>query len=88
MLAALLTSGTDNESYQIKGTFGGCRSMQLEDISVLEQEREWIRDTFPDLLALVAVNPAECIAVAIQNFAVYNQTPGPLAGSLISERSL
>jgi len=87
-LAALLTSGIDNESYQAKGACGGGRDMRREDVSALERERDFVRATFPDLLTVVAIDPANCVAVAIHSPALYVQTPGPAAGAPLTERSV
>lgn len=86
-LAMLLTSGIDNESYQVKGPFIRVRPVNKEDLACMDRERSLIRTIFPDLLALVNENPADCIALGVRGEAVYIQTPGPLAGSLLQERS-
>ncbi|WP_317968981.1 hypothetical protein [Paenibacillus sp. CCS19] len=84
-LAALLTSGVDNESYQFKGRINGFRSLTKEDhFMVAEQSRRASRH-LPSLAPLLQVSPAECLAVGIQIQAVFVQTPGPDAGSLVME---
>lgn len=84
-LAALLTAGTDNESYQLKGRFAGYRSIARQDRSVLERQRKLTADHFPHLLRLVDVDPSLCLAVGLEVNEIYLQTPGPHAGILLSE---
>jgi len=85
-LAVLLTSGSDNESYQVKGPFAGYRSLDKEDSIVLERQKELMLQTFPNLASLLAVDPRLCLAVELRVESVYIQTPGPHAGSLVTER--
>ncbi|TDF97081.1 hypothetical protein [Paenibacillus piri] len=86
-LAVLLTSGVDNESYQVKGQYDGYRPFAKEDHGLLEQQRELTLQTFPQLASLHTVNPVDCFAIGLKAAEVYSQTPGPQAGFLVSERS-
>ncbi|WP_135556781.1 hypothetical protein [Paenibacillus cymbidii] len=85
-LAVLLTSGVDNESYQIKGAYCGYRPLAKEDASALERQLEWTERTFPRLSLLHAVSPNDCFAVGVEISAVFGQTPGPQAGVRLPER--
>lgn len=87
-LAALLTAGTDNESYQIKGAFSQHRTMTKDDHALMERQRNLVADVFPHLLPVVAVASSDCLMVSMQVTDVYLQTPGPHAGSLLTERRL
>lgn len=86
-LAALMTSGIDNESYQLKGTFAEYRTLSQEDGELLDRLKSLTFQTFPSLAPLLAVSSSDCIAVGLEVDAVYVQTPGPLAGSPLMERS-
>ncbi|MBO9596611.1 MAG: hypothetical protein J7559_02140 [Cohnella sp.] len=86
-LAALLTSGVDNESYQFKGRFAEIRGLSKEDIAALEEQRKWVFAQAPALAPLIHVSASDCVAVGLQVGAIYSQTPGPDAGSPAMERS-
>ncbi|AJY73992.1 hypothetical protein [Paenibacillus beijingensis] len=85
-LAVLLTSGVDNESFQLKGTFAGCRALAEDDCTFLERSRNAASQFFPHLAALQVMNASDCLAIGMKVKAVYLQTPGPHAGSLLMER--
>ncbi|OXM82656.1 hypothetical protein [Paenibacillus rigui] len=87
-LAALLTSGIDNESYQLKGELTEYRTMTKEDREALEHQRRMTSIHTPNLVPLLNVSHADCLAVGFRLRAVYVQTPGPGAGSLMAERRL
>lgn len=82
-LAALLTSGVDNESYQLKGTWTDCRNAGSDDQPFLDKQRAYTYRYFPHLVPMLSVSPADCLAVSMQVRAVYVQTPGPRAGMLL-----
>ncbi|WP_127529889.1 hypothetical protein [Paenibacillus kobensis] len=84
-LAVLLTSGVDNESYQFKGQFIGFRSLTKQDNTKLYEQSRKVSQQLPGVASLVQVSPSECLAVGIQIRAVYVQTPGPRAGSIVME---
>ncbi|MBW5446056.1 hypothetical protein GE107_08275 [Cohnella sp. CFH 77786] len=87
-LAVLLTSGVDNESYQVKGTFAGVQAMDTEDCAFLKREQNRIRIALPDMFVPpIAVAPMECVSVILVGNTYYIQTPGPSAGCPIPERS-
>lgn len=85
VLAALFTSGIDNESYQVKGPYAEYRLLTALDTEVIGEQRSRVSRHTPGLLRLMGVSPADCLAVGIMVRAVYVQTPGPDAGSLIRE---
>lgn len=82
-IAVLVTSGVDNESYQVKGRFAGCRPLEQEDTFVLDKAQAVIRETFPHMSAPFMIQPWDCMAIGIEPSAVYIQTPGPMAGELL-----
>ncbi|WP_123042421.1 hypothetical protein [Cohnella candidum] len=87
-MAVLLTSGVDNESYQIKGTYAGVRALNPEDQACLKREQHRIRAALPDMFAPpIGVEASECLAVGLAFESLYVQTPGPQAGAAIAERS-
>ncbi|WP_274365854.1 hypothetical protein [Paenibacillus thermotolerans] len=86
-LAALLTSGADNESYQFKGPFKEIRLLNKEDAIALEERQKWVKTHTPNLAPLIQTASSECIAVGIEISAVFVQTPGPDAGSQMTGRS-
>lgn len=86
-LAVLLTSGTDNESYQLKGTYTEYRALSAEDRIAMEQQRHLASERFPYLLSVVAVATSDCLCVTLQVNRIYVQTPGQGAGALLAERS-
>lgn len=86
-LAVLLTAGTDNESYQLKGRFIRHRIVTGDDSPCIDRQRKLTSDYFPHLLPLVSVTASHCDAVCMRVDNVYLQTPGPGAGALLSERS-
>lgn len=86
-LSALLTSGVDNESYQFKGRYTDIRPLAKEDACLLEEQCKWASMHTPGLLPMIQVTPSECLAVGFRIKAVFLQTPGPGAGSLVMERS-
>ncbi|MDQ1910750.1 hypothetical protein RAC89_09715 [Paenibacillus sp. GD4] len=85
-LSVLMTAGTDNESYQLKGAFRRQQSLTMEDFEVLELQRQRIAAYFPNLTPLVSFEASQCVAVELQVSKVYLQTPGPNAGALLGER--
>lgn len=82
-LAVLLTSGVNNDSFQIKGTFGEYRALSQEDEWMLERQRIYAFQYFPHLALLQTVDPSECLAIGVKAKAVYLQTPGPQAGYML-----
>ncbi|MGE5704276.1 MAG: hypothetical protein ACM32O_17255 [Clostridia bacterium] len=86
-VAVLLTAGTDNESYQVKGIFEQLSPISAEDQLKMEQQRKWTLAYFPSLVPLIAVSAANCVAITLRVTSIYLQTPGPDAGSLLVERS-
>ncbi|WP_276352252.1 hypothetical protein [Cohnella caldifontis] len=80
ILSALLTSGVDNESYQLKGRFADVRSLSKEDASLLAERHRWVALHTPALAPIVRVNASDCLAVGLRVQTVYVQTPGPNAG--------
>jgi hypothetical protein len=87
-LAALLTSGIDNESYQFKGLFMESRRLTIEDIRAVEEQRAKVARHMPGLAPMIQAAPEACMAVGFQVHAVYSQTPGPGAGSVVMERGM
>jgi len=85
-LAVLATSGLDNESYQLKGKYAGCRASSEELAPMLDRQRRIASLHFPHLVSLTNVKPSDCLAVGIDIAVAYEQTPGPGAGSLLAER--
>ncbi|TVX95795.1 hypothetical protein [Cohnella terricola] len=85
-LAALLTCGIDNESYQVKGELERQEDLNARDRSFLEAQIRLTSRHFPDYAPLISVNPADCVSIGIRAQAVYQQTPGPDAGVLLYER--
>lgn len=84
-LAVLMTSGTDNESYQVKGIYRSAGILSGEDEAALVRLHGWIERHTPSLAPLIRVRPADCLAVALDIRALYVQTPGPRAGSALWE---
>jgi hypothetical protein len=82
----LMTAGTDNESYQVKGALRRQQPVTMEDIEVLERQRQRIAATFPHLIPIVSIAASQCVALGLQASEVYLQTPGPNAGALLGER--
>ncbi|QMV42233.1 hypothetical protein [Cohnella cholangitidis] len=87
-LAALLTCGLDNESYQVKGTFVERRSCSDEDNATLEDQIKITFRHYPNLVPLVSVHPSDCLCIGIEVQSIYQQTPGKDAGALIYERGV
>ncbi|MFC5468925.1 hypothetical protein ACFPPD_09335 [Cohnella suwonensis] len=85
-LTALLTAGTDNRSYQFKGPFIEFRMPAKEDAASIEEQRRLTARYSPHLAPLVNVAVSDCLAIGFRIGAVYEQTPGPNAGELVSER--
>lgn len=85
-LAVLLTSGLDNESYQVKGPFVRCRTFAEDDSASLERQRKLTIDYFPNLAQLLHIDSSDCLVIGMEVHSVYIQTPGPRAGSLLAER--
>jgi len=84
-VAALFTSGTDNESYQAKGRFRRFRLPSTDDAEGIERQAERTAAALPSLVPLVRVQASDCIALEMTVEAVYRQTPGPDAGRRLSE---
>jgi len=87
-LALLLTSGLDNESYQLKGVYASHRGLTDEDDAIIERQRRLVAEHFPQMAALAKPMEAGFAAVSIDVSAVYRQTPGPEAGTLLAGRSM
>ncbi|RKN82005.1 hypothetical protein [Paenibacillus ginsengarvi] len=85
-VAALITSGADNESYQLKGRFIDCRSVGREEAVLLEEQRNYAALHYPNLLPLIQVGVSDCVSIGLQADRVYAQTPGPAAGRLLQEK--
>ena len=71
MLAALLTSGTDNESYQFKGRFEQLRPLDADDAAVIEAQRGRTAAHTPNLVPAIRIPPSECVAVVLRVAAAY-----------------
>lgn len=84
-MAALLTSGVDNESYQVKGVYTLSRPLDGEDTFILKKEQETIRLAFPEMTAPFQVTPSQCTAIRLTQLAFYVQTPGASAGLPLTE---
>lgn len=85
-LAALLTSGVDNESYQFKGPFLEIRLLGKEDSAALSEQQKRVTVHTPKLVPIIHTAPQECIAVGLRIQAVFSQTPGPDSGAPITAR--
>lgn len=84
-LAVLMTSGEDNESYQIKGRFLERRTMNMEEVSALEHMRAMASLYASGLESLYMVSPSDCLSIGIGIRSTYVQTPGPEAGARLAE---
>lgn len=84
-LAVLMTSGEDNESYQLKGRFLERRTMNQEDAAALADMRAKASLYAAGLESLYRVSPSDCLSIGIRIRSSYVQTPGPEAGARLAE---
>ncbi|HZG84795.1 hypothetical protein [Paenibacillus sp.] len=85
MVAALMTSGKDNESYQIKGRFLGFRAPEPEDRRGIERQIESTAQWVPSLVEIIQAQPRDCVVIEMSVDAVYVQSPGSGAGRPLAE---
>lgn len=84
-IAVLLTSGDNNESYQLKGPYREHRALTEEDKHILKQQIKFASQYFPNITPVINVNESDCLAIIFSISSIYSQTPGPNAGFIITE---
>jgi|GEM_PF-2949057 len=87
-MAALFTSGVDNESYQVKGQFMQFRPVDALDVQAIERQIGLTAQYLPQLLPIVQVSPMGCCVLEMTVDSIYEQTPGPHAGRPLPEEGV